>query len=118
MTTSQTGLQAYRASVLHFIADPASSDDAYRWYEDGLLIVDNDRIQSAGNYQQLHATLPPGTPLTDYRGKIIVPGFIDTHVHYPQTDIIASPASGLLPWLETYTFPTERKFSDAAHAGE
>ena len=52
----------------------------------------------------------------DWRGKIITPGFIDTHVHYPQTDMIASPASGLLPWLNTYTFPTERKFEDSAHA--
>jgi guanine deaminase len=54
----------------------------------------------------------------DYRGKIITPGFIDTHVHYPQTDIIASPAPGLLPWLETYTFPAERRFADAGHASE
>jgi guanine deaminase len=48
----------------------------------------------------------------DYSGKLLMPGFIDTHMHYPQTDMIASPSEGLLPWLETYTFPTERQFED------
>ena len=109
-------LQAYRASLLHFHADPAFTKDAYAWHEDGLLIVDGDKIQAAGDYARLAATLPPGTPVHDYSGKLIVPGFIDTHLHYPQTDMIASPAPGLLPWLETYTFPTERQFSDPEHA--
>jgi guanine deaminase len=54
----------------------------------------------------------------DYRGQVITPGFIDTHLHYPQTDMIASPAPGLLPWLDTYTFPTERRFDDPAHGRE
>ena len=61
-------------------------------------------------------SLPPGVPVHDHRGKLISPGFIDTHLHYPQTDMIASPAPGLLPWLDTYTFPTERSFEDPAHA--
>jgi guanine deaminase len=117
-SASKPDIQAYRASVLHFVADPALHEQAYSWHEDGLLIVDKDRIQAAGDYAQLHSTLPPGTPIHDYRGKIILPGFIDTHVHYPQTDIIASPAPGLLPWLETYTFPAERQFSDPEHASE
>ena len=51
-------------------------------------------------------------------GKLIVPGFIDTHVHYAQTDIIASYGEQLLEWLERYTFPTERLFQDPAHARE
>lgn len=94
---NQSGAQAYRANILHFIADPALTEDAYRWHEDGLLIVDNGHIQPSGDYNQLKPTLPHDTPIHDYRGKIIVPGFIDTHIHYPQTDVIASPASGLLP---------------------
>ncbi len=111
-------LQAYRASVLHFHADPAFHDQAIHWHEDGLLVVDGDRIHAAGDYAALAPSLPPGTPLHDCRGKLIMPGFIDTHVHFPQTDMIASPAPGLLPWLETYTFPTERQFGDPAHARE
>jgi len=109
-------VQAYRAGLLTFHADPAFSERAHSWYEDGLLIVADGKIQAAGDWATLHATLPPDTPVTDYRGKIITAGFIDAHIHYPQTDMIASPAPGLLPWLEQYTFPTERAFADPAHA--
>lgn len=114
--TVPSSLQAYRANLLHFNADPAFQDNAHAWHEDGLLIVNDGRVQAAGDYAQLQATLPAGTPIRDYRGKLIVPGFIDTHIHYPQTDIIASPSPGLLPWLDTYTFPAESKFSDEEHA--
>ncbi|NML62622.1 guanine deaminase [Massilia sp. RP-1-19] len=111
-------LQAYRASVLHFHADPAFTPDAFSWHEDGLLIVDGDKVQAAGDYATLAATLPEGVAVHDYRGKLIMPGFIDTHLHFPQTDMIASPAPSLLPWLEKYTFPTERQFGDQQHARE
>ena len=110
--------QAYRASLLHFNDDPAFHQNAYSWHEDGLLVVNDGHVHVAGDYAQLIDFLPPGTPLHDYRGKLIMPGFIDTHVHYPQTDMIASPAPGLLPWLDKYTFPTERKFADPAHAAQ
>jgi guanine deaminase len=116
MSTAQTTVQAYRASLLHFHADPAFAEQSYSWHQDGLLVVRDSRIEAAGDYALLAATLPPGVEPLDYRGKIIVPGFIDTHLHYPQTDMIASPAPGLLPWLETYTFPTERRFEDPQHA--
>ena len=111
-------VQAYRASLLHFHADPAFSDNPYAWHRDGLLIVDAGKVQAAGDYATLAATLPAGAEVHDYSGKLIMPGFIDTHLHYPQTDMVASPAPGLLPWLETYTFPTERRFSDPVHARE
>jgi guanine deaminase len=108
-------LRAYRASLLHFHADPAFAEHACSWHEDGLLLVDGDKIHAAGDYAQLAQALPEGLEVIDYRGKIIMPGFIDTHIHFPQTDMIASPAPGLLPWLESYTFPTERQFADPAH---
>ncbi|HVK93641.1 MAG TPA: guanine deaminase [Noviherbaspirillum sp.] len=110
--------QAYRAGILHFTADPACDAQAYAWHEDGLLIVEDGRVRAVGDHAQLIASLPAGTEVQDYRGKLIVPGFIDTHIHYPQTDMIASPAPGLLPWLESYTFPTERRFADPEHARE
>jgi len=113
-----TNLQAYRGSLLHFLADPAFSDQAHNWHEDGLLIVEDGKVKAAGDYATLHATLPPDTVVHDYSGKLLMPGFIDTHIHYPQTDMIASPSEGLLPWLETYTFPSERQFEDSAHAAD
>lgn len=117
MSNALPTLQAFRASLLHFHADPAFSEQAHAWHEDGLLVVDADgRVTAAGDYAALADTLPPGTPVTDWSGKIVCPGFIDTHLHFPQTDMIASPAPGLLPWLETYTFPTEGRFADPAHA--
>ena len=112
------GRTAYRAMLLGFAGDPAESDDAARFEEDGLLIVEAGHVVAKGSYAALADQLTPDTQLRDLTGKLIVPGFIDTHVHYPQTDMIASPASGLLPWLEHYTFPTERRFSDAAWARE
>jgi guanine deaminase len=111
-----SGLHAYRASILHFTADPAFHRQSHAWHEDGLLIIDGAHVQAVGDYATLKADLTADTPLHDYSGKLIMPGFIDTHIHYPQTDIIASPAPGLLPWLETYTFPTERQFADPEHA--
>jgi len=116
MSTVSPNVQAYRASLLHFHADPAFAEDACSWHADGLLVIEEGRVKAAGDYAQLRATLPPGVEPVDYRGKIITPGFIDTHLHYPQTDMIASPSEGLLPWLETYTFPTERRFEDPVHA--
>jgi guanine deaminase len=119
MASTPPGAQVYRASILHFVADPGvTQDGAYGWHEDGLLIADNGCIVAVGDYDLLKPTLPPGAAIKDYRGKLIVPGFIDTHVHYPQTDVIASPAPGLLPWLETFTFPAERQFFDTEHATE
>ncbi|MBV8665028.1 MAG: guanine deaminase [Burkholderiaceae bacterium] len=117
MKASESGnAHAYRASILHFTGDPAFQQHAHEWFEDGLLIVADGRVQAVGEYAKLKSHVSADMVLHDYSGKLIVPGFIDTHVHYPQTDMIASPASGLLPWLETYTFPTEHQFSNPDHA--
>ncbi|MES2300322.1 MAG: guanine deaminase [Pseudomonadota bacterium] len=113
-----TPARAYRASLLSFHADPAFSNEAHDWHADGLLIVADGKIVACGDYAQLAPGLAAGTEVLDWSGKIILPGFIDTHLHFPQTDMIASPAPGLLPWLDTYTFPTERRFGETAHARE
>jgi guanine deaminase len=107
---------AYRAQLLTFNGDPAQSSNAAIFNEDGLLIVEDGHVVAAGAYASVASRLAPGTQVVEMRDKLIVPGFIDTHIHFPQTDMIASPAPGLLPWLDTYTFPTERGFSDPAVA--
>ncbi|MEX3630304.1 MAG: amidohydrolase family protein, partial [Burkholderia sp.] len=109
---------AFRARLLTFRGDPARASDAAVFEDDGLLIVEDGRVVAAGAYAALTGRIAPDARITTLRDKLIVPGFIDTHIHYPQTDMIASPASGLLPWLDTYTFPTERRFEDPAHARE
>lgn len=116
MTTPSTCV--YRASLLYFSDDPQFSEHACRWHEDGLLQVEQGRITAVGDYGDLADRLPPDAAVLDYRGRIIMPGFIDTHIHYPQTDLIASPAQGLLPWLEQHTFPLEANFGDRTRAAE
>ncbi|WP_460907013.1 guanine deaminase [Paraburkholderia jirisanensis] len=107
---------AFRAQLLTFNGDPAHSSNAAVFEEDGLLIVADGHVVAAGSYAALAHRLASGTPVQDLRDKLIVPGFIDTHIHFPQTDMIASPAPGLLPWLDQYTFPTERGFADPVYA--
>ncbi|HRL21320.1 MAG TPA: guanine deaminase [Alcaligenes sp.] len=113
---------AYRAQLLYFVADPATLEDpsqAVRYHSDGLLLVNaQGRIDACADYAELARKLPASVPVTHLPGKLIMPGLIDTHLHFPQTDIIASPAPGLLPWLETYTFPAEGRFGDSDHARE
>ena len=108
---------AFRAQLLRFDADGQPLYD-----EDGLLVTATDaqgvrRVLDAGPFGALrerHAQVP----LTHWPGRLIAPGFIDMHVHYPQLDVIGAPADGLLPWLEHYTFPAESRFADPAHAAE
>ncbi|MDX9885772.1 guanine deaminase [Thauera sp.] len=115
---TDTRLTVIRGEILHFLADPAHDARALEHFADGALIVRAGHIAECGPAPALLAKLPAGTPITDYRGKLILPGFVDTHIHYPQTDIIASHGEQLLEWLEKYTFPAERRFADPVHAAE
>jgi guanine deaminase len=110
-------MKAYRAAILRF-ADNHSAV----YEEDGLLVVGPDAqgrkvVRAVGPYADLAPNFP-GVSVEHLPGSIIAPGFIDLHIHFPQTDVIGSPAAGLLPWLEAYTFPHESLFADAAHALE
>ena len=110
-------MKAYRAALLRF-------DDQHQpvYDSDGLLVVGPDAtgrkvVRAAGDHASLMDRFP-GVAVEDLRGRIIAPGFVDMHIHYPQTDVIGAPAAGLLPWLEQYTFPHESRFSDEGHARE
>ena len=111
---------AYRSSFFHCLADPGPQADesAIEYLDDGLLIVKNGVVEVLGNASDLLPGLSEHTDLIDLRGKLIVPGFVDCHVHYSQVDIIASYGEQLLDWLDRYAFPVEQKFSDPAHAQE
>jgi len=108
-------MKAYRASLLSF-----EPDQTARYEEDGLLVVGPNAsgrqvVQAIGPYASLAGAYAQ-VPTEQMLGRIIAPGFVDLHVHYPQTDVIGSPAEGLLPWLENYTFPHESRFSEPAYA--
>jgi len=107
---------AIRASFLHFHSDPDLSGDSFEYLEDGLLILKQGRVQQLVNALDCIDQLPDGSALYDYSGCLVMPGFIDTHTHYPQTEMIASYGLQLLDWLKQYTFPTEEKFADRGHA--
>jgi len=113
-------VQALRASILHCLADPgeASKSSAYEYFDDGLLVIDAGHIVAAGDATRLMNELPGDVPVTDHSGKLIIPGFVDCHVHFPQLDIIGSYGAQLLDWLNQYAFPVEAKFSDLDHARE
>lgn len=110
-------MQAYRAAILRFAEDRSAVYEA-----DGLLVVGPDAqgarvVRAVGSYSALIGNYP-GVAVQHLPGRLITPGFVDLHIHYPQTDVIGSPAEGLLPWLENYTFPHESRFADPAYATE
>ena len=113
-------MEALRASILHCLVDPGddSHPDTYEYFDDGVLIIDDGNVVEAGNANTLLKQLPAETLVTDYSGKLIVPGFIDCHVHFPQLDIIGSFGAQLLDWLNQYAYPAEEKFADPDHARE
>jgi guanine deaminase len=97
-------MRGYRASLLWFA--PFSDGEPARalWEDDGLLVVGpnsagRQMVQAIGAWQTLRGQFAD-LQVQDFSGKIIAPGFVDLHVHYPQTHVIGSPADGLLPWLE------------------
>ncbi|MCG6882551.1 MAG: guanine deaminase [Silicimonas sp.] len=94
-------------------ADPATAQHDSR----GAVLIADGKVQAvgpAGDIRRAH----PDVPVTDHRDRLILPGFIDAHVHYPQTAIIASWGKRLIDWLNTYTFPEEMRFGDPDYAEE
>ena len=107
---------ALRGDLLDFTAVPewgATASSAVRYRPDHWLLIDGGRIVGAQPGAQ-----PPDASWAhhDHRGQLILPGFIDTHVHSPQLDVIASYGTELLDWLNTYTFPAEQRYADADEA--
>ncbi|MBW4663634.1 MAG: guanine deaminase [Chroococcus sp. CMT-3BRIN-NPC107] len=110
-------LKAFRCSFLDFIEDPfyTSELESVRYIADGLLVIENGLVKELRDYGSLQAKYV-GIEIVSYPGMLIMPGFIDTHIHFPQTEVLASYGEQLLEWLHKYIFPTERKFQEFAYA--
>ena len=103
--------RAIRGRLLDF-----PPEGGYRLRADHLILVEDGRITRIGPAAALLPTVPPGTPVDAHGDRLVLPGLIDAHLHFPQSQVIASPARDLLDWLERHTFPAERAFADPAHA--
>lgn len=107
-----------RGQIFYFINDPTlytNPDDFMRYYEDGGLVISDGYIVDIGTYEEMQSKYIQAS-YDDYSGMLIMPGFIDTHIHYPQTPIIGSYGKQLLDWLNEYTYPVEEMFSSPKYA--
>ena len=108
----------HRASILHFKQNPTHTnrpENAYQYFEDGGLVVSSGCILDCLPFEDALSKHPEAF-VHHHENAILMPGFVDTHIHYPQTEMVAAYGEQLLEWLETYTFPTEHKFKNIEHA--
>jgi len=117
MTAESPDAFVLRGQVLSYCDDPfvAALEDAVRFETDGAVVVAEGRIAATGPAPEILRD-HPGLHVESHRDDLIMAGFVDSHVHYPQYEVIASYAAHLLEWLDTYTFPAEARFADAAYA--
>ncbi len=115
---SDVQASAIRGQLFYLIDDPFLNgyEDCVRYESDGLIVIEDGKITAVGETRNIASQLPEGAIITHYPNSIIMPGFIDAHIHYPQVEIIGSYGTQLLEWLNKYTFPTEAKFKDEQHA--
>ena len=92
--------------------------DQVRYLEDGVLITEQGKIRWFGTWNDAQDHLPINIEIQHYPEQLIIPGMIDTHIHFPQTEMVGAYGEQLLSWLNTYTFPTEIQFKDKAYASE
>lgn len=116
---------AHRGEILHFLDDPGSDsgasgdgdrgDGAWQHFPDGALVVEDGVVAACGEAGEVLPKFPTAR-VTEHRDCIIVPGFVDAHIHFPQVEIIAAYGAQLLDWLARHTYPAEARFADPAHA--
>ena len=109
---------ALRGAIFSLINDPFlnAPEDCVVYESDGIILIHDGVISAVGAYSEIKEQLPTNIEIRQYTDSILLPGFIDAHIHYPQVEIIGSYGTQLLEWLNKYTFPTEAKFNDPEHA--
>lgn len=101
-------LKAVRGSfidVTRTVDNPEEIASALRFIEDGLLLIKQGKVEWFGEWEDGKHQIPDTIRVRDYRGKLIVPGFVDTHIHYPQSEMVGAYGEQLLEWLNKHTFP-------------
>ncbi|MEM1289135.1 MAG: guanine deaminase, partial [Pseudomonadota bacterium] len=105
-----------RGRTLTFDRVPASDEETTHHYDgDGGILIEHSKIKALGSFNILRAQNPE-VKVIDHRPHLLLPGFIDTHVHYVQMQVLGSYAGSLLEWLHNYTFLEEQRFNDEGHA--
>ncbi|MGB8712578.1 MAG: guanine deaminase [Onishia taeanensis] len=119
MTDPRPTMRVLRGPLVRLLDDPGEDDrpapGSLSYLQDGALWLEDGRVRAVGSYHEIAPHLPVGIEVVDYAGKLMMPGFIDSHVHYVQLDILASYGRQLLDWLNDYTFPEECRFAERAH---
>ena len=107
-----------RGRFLSFLRKPEDITDegSYVYHDDGGLLIEDGRIAAIGDYAAVRSEAPEGVETVDHRPHLVMPGFIDPHIHFPQMQVVGSYAGNLLEWLNTYTFVEEQRFGDPDHA--
>ncbi|MCU1233374.1 MAG: guanine deaminase [Candidatus Solibacter sp.] len=104
-----------RAALFHVPRNPFRTPGSLAFHEDAGLLIANGRIAACGDYASVRQS-HPDVAVRDLRGGVLLPGFIDTHIHFPQVRILGCLGHGLLEWLQRYTLPEEAKFADVDYA--
>src|SRR5204863_4165607 len=112
---AMSGAQLFRATLFHTTANPFRERNALRSEVDGGLLVRDGRIVASGPFDEVRRVDVDATSI-DWRGGVILPGFVDTHVHYPQLRIVGRLGRSLLDWLEQAALPEEARMADEAYA--
>nr|WP_314368470.1 guanine deaminase [uncultured Acinetobacter sp.] len=118
LATPITVIRGRFLDIKKTVAQANQIADQVRYLEDGVLITEQGKIRWFGTWEDAQDHLPANVDIQHYPEQLIIPGMIDTHIHFPQTEMVGAYGEQLLSWLNTYTFPTEIQFKDKAYASE
>lgn len=118
LATPITVIRGRFLDIQKTVSQASEIADQVRYLEDGVIITEQGKIRWFGTWNDAQDHLPANVDIQHYPEQLIIPGMIDTHIHFPQTEMVGAYGEQLLSWLNTYTFPTEIQFKDKAYASE